>query len=154
MHIVSIGQSSCLQIQRSGLDFRYYHIFWEVVGLEQGHPSSWIRLIRYADYATSLNQQKIGTNFADKRLSLGRSVDIVRPRTKTTLLLLVFFINIIIAIITAYSIYKDRLCGLVVRVLGYRSGGPGSIPGTTWKKSSWSGTGSTQPREYNWGATW
>jgi hypothetical protein len=25
----------------------------------------------------------------------------------------------------------DRLCGLVVRVLGYRSGGSGSIPGTT-----------------------
>jgi hypothetical protein len=46
------------------------------------------------------------------------------------------------------------LCGLVVRVLGYRSGGPGSIPGTTRKKSSGSGTGCTQPREYNWGATW
>jgi hypothetical protein len=30
----------------------------------------------------------------------------------------------------------DRLCGLVVRVLGYSSGGPGSIPGTTRKKSS------------------
>jgi hypothetical protein len=29
---------------------------------------------------------------------------------------------------------EDRLCGLVVRVLGYRSGGPGSIPGTTKKK--------------------
>jgi hypothetical protein len=42
----------------------------------------------------------------------------------------------------------DRLCGLVVRVVGYRSGGPGSIPGTTRKKSSGSGTGSTQPREY------
>jgi hypothetical protein len=28
----------------------------------------------------------------------------------------------------------DRLCGLVVRVLGYRSGGPGSIPGTTKKQ--------------------
>jgi hypothetical protein len=28
----------------------------------------------------------------------------------------------------------DRLCGLVVRVLGYRSGGPGSIPSTTRKK--------------------
>jgi hypothetical protein len=41
------------------------------------------------------------------------------------------------------------LCGLVVRVLGYRSGGPGSIPGTTKKKTSGSGTGSTQPREYN-----
>jgi hypothetical protein len=44
----------------------------------------------------------------------------------------------------------DRLCGLVVRVLDYRSGGPGSIPGTTRKKKgSGSGTGSTQPREYN-----
>jgi hypothetical protein len=29
---------------------------------------------------------------------------------------------------------KDRLCGLVVRVLGNRSGGPGSIPGITKKK--------------------
>jgi hypothetical protein len=29
---------------------------------------------------------------------------------------------------------NDRLCGLVIRVLGYRSGGPGSIPGTTRKK--------------------
>jgi hypothetical protein len=29
----------------------------------------------------------------------------------------------------------DRLCGLVARVLGYRSGGPGSIPGTTKKKN-------------------
>jgi hypothetical protein len=29
----------------------------------------------------------------------------------------------------------DRLCGLVVRVLGYRSGGPGSIPGTTSKQN-------------------
>jgi hypothetical protein len=28
----------------------------------------------------------------------------------------------------------DRLCGLVVRVLGYKSGGPGSIPSTTRKK--------------------
>jgi hypothetical protein len=31
-------------------------------------------------------------------------------------------------------IITDRLCGLVVRVLGYRTGGPGSIPGTTRKK--------------------
>jgi hypothetical protein len=36
---------------------------------------------------------------------------------------------------------NDRLCGLVVRVLGYRSGGPGSIPGTTRKKSNGSGRG-------------
>jgi hypothetical protein len=32
-----------------------------------------------------------------------------------------------------YRIF-DRLCGLVVRVLGYRSGGPGSISGITKKK--------------------
>jgi hypothetical protein len=29
---------------------------------------------------------------------------------------------------------SDRLCGLVVRVLDYRSGSPASIPGTTRKK--------------------
>jgi hypothetical protein len=46
-----------------------------------------------------------------------------------------------------YIYIRDRLCGLEVRVLGYRSGGPGSIPGTT-RKSSGSGTGCTQPREY------
>jgi hypothetical protein len=28
----------------------------------------------------------------------------------------------------------ERLCGLVVKALGYRSGGPGSIPGATRKK--------------------
>jgi hypothetical protein len=38
--------------------------------------------------------------------------------------------------ITCFCVFiltPDRLCGLVVRVLGYRSGGPGSIPGTTRK---------------------
>jgi hypothetical protein len=37
------------------------------------------------------------------------------------------------ALLNFISIYVtvDRLCGLVVRVLGYRFGGPGSIPGTT-----------------------
>jgi hypothetical protein len=43
----------------------------------------------------------------------------------------------------------DRLCGLVVRVPGYRSGSSGSIPGHYKKKSSGSGTGSAQPREYD-----
>jgi hypothetical protein len=53
------------------------------------------------------------------------------------------------------SVSRDRLCGLVFRVLGYRTGGPGSIPCTTRfsgggkETSSGSGTGSTQPREYN-----
>jgi hypothetical protein len=51
--------------------------------------------------------------------------------------------------IVTSSCRPDRLCGLVVRVLGYRSRDPGSIPGTKKEKSSGSGTGSTQPRGYN-----
>jgi hypothetical protein len=44
----------------------------------------------------------------------------------------------------------DRLCSLEVRVPGCRSIGQGSIPGATrFFRSSGSGTGSTQPREYN-----
>jgi hypothetical protein len=39
-----------------------------------------------------------------------------------------------IGLSTHFVLYmRDRLC-LVVRVLGYRPGGPGSIPGTTRKK--------------------
>jgi hypothetical protein len=51
--------------------------------------------------------------------------------------------------ITELLLPQDRLCGLVVRVPGCRSGGPGSIPGTNRKKKfSGTGTGCTQPREY------
>jgi hypothetical protein len=58
-------------------------------------------------------------------------------------------IHVYIYIYIYIYIYFDPLCGLVVRVLGYRSGGPGSIPGTHRKKKfSGSGTGCTQPREY------
>jgi hypothetical protein len=46
-----------------------------------------------------------------------------------------------------YIYQVDRLYGLVVIVLGYRSEGPGSIPGTTRKKSSGSGTGSILDRK-------
>jgi hypothetical protein len=49
----------------------------------------------------------------------------------------------------------DRLCGLLVRIPGYRSGGPGfDSRALQEKKSSGSGTGSTQPLDYNCGATW
>jgi hypothetical protein len=34
-------------------------------------------------------------------------------------------------IIAMFVVFEDRLCGLVVRVLGNRSGGQGSISGTT-----------------------
>jgi hypothetical protein len=39
-----------------------------------------------------------------------------------------------IKLIVQLDVLLDRLCGLVVRVLGQRSGGPGSIPDTTRKK--------------------
>jgi hypothetical protein len=46
---------------------------------------------------------------------------------------------------------NDRLCGLVVRVSGYRYRGPGvRVPALPeFLRSNGSGTGSTQPREVN-----
>jgi hypothetical protein len=38
-------------------------------------------------------------------------------------------------VLPPFSYTNDRLYGLVVRVLRYRSEGPGSIPGTTRKKN-------------------
>jgi hypothetical protein len=46
-----------------------------------------------------------------------------------------FIFYIIFHLIQFYIYHKfDRLCGLVVRVPGYRSRGPGLIPGTTRNK--------------------
>jgi hypothetical protein len=76
------------------------------------------------------------------------------PRTVTGRALL-YLIIISIIIITAlqpfvglgyfFQFLNLIVCGLVVRVPGYRSRGPGSIPGST----RFSGAGSTQRREYN-----
>jgi hypothetical protein len=83
-----------------------------------------------------------------------QSVSVYMPRvhfglSKVQNSMTVYFMCIYIYIYIERERERDHLCGLVVIVLGYRSGGPGSIPGTTRKKSSGSGTGSTQPREYN-----
>jgi hypothetical protein len=43
----------------------------------------------------------------------------------------------------------DRLCGLVIRVLATDPEARVRFPALPEKKSSGSGTGSTQPREYN-----
>jgi hypothetical protein len=56
----------------------------------------------------------------------------------------------LLLILVSLLLFSGRLCGLVP---GYRSGVPG-FDSRHYKKSSGSGTGSTQPREYNWGATW
>jgi hypothetical protein len=48
----------------------------------------------------------------------------------------------------------DHLCGLVRRP-GYRSRSGSRVPAIPdFVRSSGSGTGFTQPPEYNWGATW
>jgi hypothetical protein len=89
----SSGQSSWLQIQRSGFDSRSYQIFREVVGLKRG-PLSLVSttevLLRrkYSGFGIESREYgrrnlprwtrdtplsaKIGTNFSDKRRSLGR----------------------------------------------------------------------------------
>jgi hypothetical protein len=57
-------------------------------------------------------------------------------KTRTDVFLITFVYMLTLYARFAYPLYEqDRLCGLVVRVLGYRSGGPGSIPGTTRKKN-------------------
>jgi hypothetical protein len=89
----SSGHSSWLQIQRSGFDSLRYPIFWEVIGLERGPlglvstieellwrkcSSSGLESRGYGRRDPShspngtLYPQKVGTNFADKLLSLCR----------------------------------------------------------------------------------
>jgi hypothetical protein len=89
----SNGQSSWLQIQRFGFNSRRYYIFLEAVGLERGPLSlvSKIEELLGGNFSGSglENREygltdppiwprdtplsaKVGTNFADKRWSLGR----------------------------------------------------------------------------------
>jgi hypothetical protein len=49
----AIGQSSWLQIQRSGFDSRRYQIFWEVVGLERGPLSLVSKIVELLERKSS-----------------------------------------------------------------------------------------------------
>jgi hypothetical protein len=98
----SSGQSSWLQIQRSGFDSLRFQIFWEVVGLER-YPLSLVSTteellerkssgfglkpentavgIRHADHVAPLYPQKLSLTLPT---SGGRSVGIVLSRTQVT----------------------------------------------------------------------
>jgi hypothetical protein len=95
-------QSSLLQIQRSGFEYRRYQIFWEVVGLEPG-PLSLMgtreELLERKSSGFGLEKREYGRRDPSRwprytpltqKLTLtsppsgGRSVDIVRSRTQAT----------------------------------------------------------------------
>jgi hypothetical protein len=98
----SSGQSSWLQMQRSGFHSRRYHIFWEVAGLERD-PISLLstieELLERKSSGSGLETRDCGRRdpprwlletFYPQKLALtsltsgGRSYGIVRSRTKTT----------------------------------------------------------------------
>jgi hypothetical protein len=98
----SSGQSSWLQIQRSGFDSRRYQLFWEVVGLERG-PLSLVstteELLGRKSCGSGLEIREYGRRDSSRwprdtlypqmlaltsPKSSGRSVDIVRSRTEAT----------------------------------------------------------------------
>jgi hypothetical protein len=105
----SSGQSSWLQIQKSGFDSRSYQIFGEVVGLERGPfclLSTTEELLGRNSSRSGLENRKYGrgdrlswprdTLYPQKfaltsPISGGRSVSIVRLRTKATEFVLFVF---------------------------------------------------------------
>jgi hypothetical protein len=97
----SSGQSSWLQIPRSGFDSWCYQIFWEVAGLERGPPrlvrteellgrKSTVSRLEIREYGSrDLSRRERGTLYPQKLTltsptSGGRSVGIVRSRIQAT----------------------------------------------------------------------
>jgi hypothetical protein len=79
-----------------------------------------------------INSGEVKTGFCDPRLR--REWRNLAESSKESCGSELAALPVMITINISSSCTSDRVCGLVVRVLGYRSGGPGSIPGTTRKK--------------------
>jgi hypothetical protein len=118
----SSGQSSWLQIQRSGFDCRCYQIFWEVVGLERG-PLSLVstieELLGRKSSGSGLESREYGrrdlshwqhgtlypqTLELTSPTSSGRSVGIVRSWTQATEFSLVFLLEFF----SKYCVFFNR----------------------------------------------
>jgi hypothetical protein len=107
----SNGQSSYLQIQRSGFDSLRYQIFWEAVGLGRGHLASWVQSRSYlkeevATWVQKSENTAVRIRHADhpapsirKKLTLtsptsgDHSYDVVRSRTQATEFLSIIFVQ-------------------------------------------------------------
>jgi hypothetical protein len=116
----SSGQSSWLQIEKSGLDSGRYQIFWEVVGLERvplslvstieeplGRKSSFSGLESREYGRRDPSRWSRGTLYPQKLaltspISGGRSVGIVRSRTQATEFSLLIII-ILLLLLLLYS---------------------------------------------------
>jgi hypothetical protein len=106
----SSGQSTWLQIQSSGFDFRHYQNFWEVVGLERGSlslVSTTEELLERKSSGSGLESREYGHRDPSRwprgtlypqKLALtsptsgGLSVGIVRSRTQATEFSFSFFV--------------------------------------------------------------
>jgi hypothetical protein len=130
----SSGQSSWLQSRRSGFDPQRYQIFWEIVGLERGAlnlVSITEELLGKKSSGSGIENREYGrrdhwsrwprdTHYP-QQLALteptngGRSVGIVRSRTKAIelIILLLLFITVvfhlILIILVIYNIQKPNL---------------------------------------------
>jgi hypothetical protein len=134
------------------LQYRQQRLLWQI--LVQFRETAAVYCENLAEHTDTLCGQNVGFRFVKARATYGPLVD---PRVGLDAVEKKVFLTLLDSnsgpsalqfIASRYTdsafpdpfiiiiiICSDRLSGLVVRVLGYRSGGPGSIPGTTRKKS-------------------